>query len=328
MSEEGGVTASGDTGGTASVASSGRKRATGEAAAGPATAPATVGAALRQAREAAGLSLDEVANRTKVRPGLLKAIEADDHDTLPALTYSVGFVKAFARTVGLDANQIGERYRSESQKGDPVPTMVDMQPLDARRMPSKLLVATVSFGLVLALGLFWAWGAGLFGQATPPPPVVAESQATIPVVADDDFPDQETPPADTIDPAAVVTLTANTEVWLKISDKVSGDTFFMGTMAPAQVLTLPPGKPWVLRTGRAGALDVKVGERAIPPLGGPAETVRALSLAPADLAAIPTPAAGGLAPMKPVERVTTPAGAPAGTAAPAGVSAGNVAPVQ
>lgn len=314
MSEEGGVAATGDTEGTPAATPAGRKRVAVEADVAP--CPETVGAVLREAREAAGLSLEDVAKQTKVRPGLLKAIEADDHDALPALTYSVGFVKAFARTVGLDAKQVGDRYRTESQKGAPVPTMVDMQPLDAKRMPSKWLVATVSGALVLILGLFWAWGAGLLGPAPPPPPVVAESPSTIPVVADEDFPDPEALPANAVDPAATVTLTANTEVWLRISDKDTGDTFFIGTMAPAQIVTLPPGKPWVLRTGRAGALDVKVGERVIPPLGGPTETVRALSLAPADLVAIPTPAAGGLAPMKPVDSLTTPVGAPAAPSAP------------
>ncbi len=316
MSEKDGVKASEDAArtpaeaaaGTAAAAPSGRKAS----ARTEVPPPATIGAALSQAREAAGLSLDEVADRTKVRPGLLKSIEADDHDKLPALTYSVGFVKAYARTVGLDADAAGERYRTESQKGDPIPTMVDMQPLDARRMPSKWLVAALSAALVLALGLFWAWGAGWFAPAPPAPPIVAEADHSAPALPDEDFAEADAPAPASVDPSVPVTLTANTEVWLKISDRDSGETFFQGTMAPAQIVTLPPGKPWVLRTGRAGALDVKVGEKAVPPLGGAAETVRALSLAPADLLALPVPAAGGLAPLKPIDSL-----APAATPAPA-----------
>lgn len=314
MSEEDGVQADGTPDGAATGSDSGRKASARATPVKPAP-PATVGQELRQAREAAGLSVQDVADRTKVRPGLLGLIEADDHDQLPALTYSVGFVKAYARTVGLDPIATGERYRQESQKGDPVPTMVDMQPLDARRMPSKRLVALVSAALVLALGLFWAWGAGWLTATPPPPPLAAEAPSNIPVVADEDFPEADAPVVAPVDASAPVTLTAKTEAWVKISDPVNGETFFMGTLAPAQALTLPPGKPWVLRTGRAGALEVKVGDRAIPPLGGEAETVRALSLAPADLLALPVPAAGGLAPVKPIDslgvaRPVAPAPAP------------------
>jgi len=283
-----------------------------------AAVPDTIGGVLRQAREAAGLSLHDVAHRTKVRPGLLTLIEADEHDALPALTYSIGFVRAYARTVGLDPVACGERYREESRKGAPVPTMVDMQPLDARRMPSKRLVAGVGAALVLVLGTFWGWGAGWFSAPPPPVPLIAE--AGEPPLMDEDFSeataavpgaaDSAAPVPGAPVPGAPVSLRAKTEVWLRVSDRDSGETFFMGTMAPAQVLTLPPGKPWVLRTGRAGALDVKVGERAIPPLGGDAETVRALSLAPADLLALPVPSAGGLAPMQPIANAASSPGAP------------------
>jgi transcriptional regulator with XRE-family HTH domain len=110
--------------------------------------PATIGVELRAARARAGLSLDAVAERTKVRPGVLRLIEDDAHDRLPALTYTLGFVKAYARTVGLDAAAAAERYRRESQKGEPVPAVIDLKPLDAQRRPSSRLVWR-SAGLVL-----------------------------------------------------------------------------------------------------------------------------------------------------------------------------------
>jgi transcriptional regulator with XRE-family HTH domain len=261
-------------------------------------APArTIGEALRQAREAAGLTLAQVAERTKVRPGILSEIEADDHDKLPALTYSLGFVKAYARTVGLDPAEAAERYRVESQKGDPVPTMVDLLPLEEKRLPSPALVAGSVALLLLLLGGFWAWGAGWLTPAAPPVPEtpVAMAEAATPSDADPSAAPAGDPAAPAADPAAAVTLTAKEEVWLRISD--GQETLFMGTMSKGQTMTLPQGRAWTLRTGRAGALDVKVGATAIPPLGGPAEQVRNLSLKPADLLA--RPATGGLAPATP-----------------------------
>jgi hypothetical protein len=59
----------------------------------------------------------------------------------------------------------------------------------------------------------------------------------------------------------------------------------MGTMTPGQTMALPPGRQWMLRTGRAGAVEVRVGNRAIPPLGGPAESIRNVLLTPEALSA-------------------------------------------
>jgi transcriptional regulator with XRE-family HTH domain len=294
----------------------GRKR-NGRSEAGPAMVaePRTIGAQLLQAREAAGLTLAQVAERTKVRPGILKQIESDAHDELPALTYSLGFVKAYARTVGVDPVAAAERYRLESQKGDPIPTMVDLQPLEEKRLPSRGIVMGSVAALVLLLLGFWAWGAGWLTPPPPAPPAAADAATDGADVATSE-PDEaaSAATADALPPTpsadAPVTLTATQEVWLRIAD--GQESFFMGTMAKGQTLALPPGRAWTLRTGRAGALEVKVGGTPVPPLGGEAEQVRNLSLKPADLLARPAAAASGLPPTV----VTAPA--PAGRAAPAG----------
>ncbi|MGL6042690.1 MAG: helix-turn-helix domain-containing protein [Sandaracinobacteroides sp.] len=268
----------------------------------------TIGSALKQAREAAGLTLAQVAERTKVRPGILTQIEADAHDQLPALTYSIGFVKAYARTVGLDPIAAAERYRLESQKGDPVPTMIDLQPLEEQRLPSRGLVVGTVAALVLLIGGFWAWGAGWLAPGAPaaPAPVRDEGAATDPDPAGPA--DALAPPPAPIAAGGAVVLTATEEVWLRIAD--GQESFFMGTMAKGQTLTLPPGRAWTLRTGRAGALQVKVGGTAVRPLGGPAEQVRNLSLKPADLLGRPEAAAGGLQPTRLIDAPAAPQGPP------------------
>jgi transcriptional regulator with XRE-family HTH domain len=270
--------------------------------------PRTIGEALRQAREAAGLTLAEVAERTKVRPGILAEIEADDHDRLPALTYSLGFVKAYARTVGMDPIAAAERYRQESRKGDPIPTQVDLQPLEAKRLPStRLVVATVALLALLVAG-FWAWGAGWLASTPPAEPTDQMTAAANNVQPAE--PETEEAAAPAADPAAPVTVTAREEVWLRISDGT--ETLFMGTMTPGQSMALPAGRAWQLRTGRAGALDVKVGGTAVPPLGGPAEQVRNLSLKPEDLLARQA---------RPGLPITTPGIAPGPAPAPAAAPA-------
>jgi len=254
--------------------------------------------ALRRAREQAGLSLEDVTRRTKVRRGILTAIEEDRHDELPALTYTLGFVKAYARTVGLDAGDAAQRYRAESAKADPVPSIVDLEPIDARQIPSRGLAAAGVALLLLALAGFWAWGAGLFDGPLPPPPAAPEAEVA--QAAAPGEPDAGLAEDGTVAPAPAeggpVLLKAREEVWLRIDNRETGARFFEGTLAPGQELAIPPGEPLQLRTGRAGAIEVRVGEAALPPLGGPVEQLRGVSLAPADLRAraAALPAAGGL----------------------------------
>ena len=70
------------------------------------------GAVLAAAREAAGIDLVDLARESRVPLRHLTAIEADSHASLPALPYTVGFVKTFARAVGLDPEALALQFRA------------------------------------------------------------------------------------------------------------------------------------------------------------------------------------------------------------------------
>src|SRR5687767_15066864 len=63
---------------------------------------------LRHARERLGLSLRDIADRTKIRTTILGAIENNETDRLPPPIFTRGFVKAYAREVGLDPGRFVE----------------------------------------------------------------------------------------------------------------------------------------------------------------------------------------------------------------------------
>lgn len=254
------------------------------------------GAMLAAARAAAGLELTDIARETRVPLRHLRALEADRHDQLPALPYAVGFVKAYARAVGLDSDTAADQFRAETTKGAHVPTAMTLEPLDERRLPSSWLVLA-SVGIVAAIiaGLS-AWGAGVFDPA--PPAVVAAPFEPVAVPASSA--DPATPVAVTgagtagVAPAAgallvaagPVVLTAREDVWVKIYEKAGKTTAKIGVLAAGERYAVPVDPPGLLLwTGKAGALEVSVGGRALPPLGGPVETVRDISLAAADLVA-------------------------------------------
>ena len=67
---------------------------------------ATAGAKLRAAREAAGLSVDAVAQQLKLAPRQVKAIEDDDWQHLPGRTFARGFARNYARFVHVDPEAV------------------------------------------------------------------------------------------------------------------------------------------------------------------------------------------------------------------------------
>jgi len=64
------------------------------------------GAALRQAREAAGLSIDSIAHQLKLHPRQVQALEDGTHDQLPGRTFVRGFMRNYARALNLDPAQV------------------------------------------------------------------------------------------------------------------------------------------------------------------------------------------------------------------------------
>ena len=71
-----------------------------------AAAPPTAGAILAQAREAAGLSVQDVAVQLRLAPRQVTAIERDDFASLPGRTFVRGFVRNYARLLKLDVDAI------------------------------------------------------------------------------------------------------------------------------------------------------------------------------------------------------------------------------
>ena len=68
------------------------------------------GATLRHAREQRRLTIGQIADATKISLANLQALEASDYERLPAAVYARGFVRAYAREVGLDPAEMSEQY--------------------------------------------------------------------------------------------------------------------------------------------------------------------------------------------------------------------------
>jgi cytoskeletal protein RodZ len=65
-------------------------------------------------RELRGLARDEVIRATKIAPGVVEALEAGDAARIPPRAYVVGYLRAYAAAVGLDADEVVLRFEETS----------------------------------------------------------------------------------------------------------------------------------------------------------------------------------------------------------------------
>ncbi|MFE2066159.1 helix-turn-helix domain-containing protein [Streptomyces sp. NPDC059467] len=82
----------------------------------------SVGRALKQARIAAGLTVDEISGSTRVRIAIVHAIEADDFAPCGGDVYARGHIRTLAKAVGLDPEPLLAQFSAEHGGGRPAPT--------------------------------------------------------------------------------------------------------------------------------------------------------------------------------------------------------------
>ena len=301
--------------------------------------PKTAGEKLREAREAQGLSLAEIAARTRVPVRQLEAIEADNYAALPSITYSVGFAKAYARAVDLDEVAIAREVRSASDQPSAARrTEYEAYAIDEpARVPSRgLAIGTLIAAVLLLVGVGLFYGTNLFGDDDTAPAPVAETVAEEPLA-----PVVAAPP--TV-PTGPVVLTATDEVWLKVYD-MAGKTLFSGTLKAGEIYTVPADATApLINVGRPDQLQITVGGAPVAPLGDGRVAIKDVAIDAASLvargaagAAVVGPgatAAPAAAAPRPGRRTTPrasravpPASAPLNIAAPVPIAPEPAAPV-
>lgn len=89
-----------------------------------------IGTQLRRAREAMGLTLEDVQQKTKIHAEYLQALERDRFDSLPSPFYVRAFLRTYARCLGMDPQPLLDRYERLNQGGaDPAASFRRTRPL-------------------------------------------------------------------------------------------------------------------------------------------------------------------------------------------------------
>ena len=116
----------------------------------------TLGEKLRQAREERGISISEVAEQTRISSLYLKSIEDDNYKPLPGGIFNKGFVKAYAKYVGVDEQEALQDYarllaQNEETFEDSIPRYRPEVLTDEARSASSLVPTVVFAVIILAL---------------------------------------------------------------------------------------------------------------------------------------------------------------------------------
>ena len=150
------------------------------------------GAMLRAARDAAGLSVPQVAQRLKLTTRMVEAIEASDRRGFPAMAYLRGYTRSYARLLGIDPEPLLEAYAREAPEPSE-PMMV--QPGQVGNAFPRIPVAMIGGGLLalaVLLLIVWQWpvdegSAGPVGDTRPSAGVdatLAGENLTVPTAND------------------------------------------------------------------------------------------------------------------------------------------------
>ncbi len=270
---------------------------------------------LKRKRLDRGFDLVDVARETRIPLRHLNALEAGDFSNLPALAYSIGFVRTYARYLGLDSDATARQFKTESPQLESQLTATMPEMDSESRLPSRNVILGSLAGLGTLVAVLVAYSA-LKGDDVPAtetgstdaiptvqaPPVL--SQTAAPPVAE-----TVAPPPAPVDPATVavppagvaalptangpvvpgvptvgLVLRAKEDSWIKVSDG-GPVSLKIGILKAGETYSVPQVPNLRLQTGNAGGLEMIYNGKLMPPLGVKGEVLRNKSLDTAQLLA-------------------------------------------
>jgi cytoskeleton protein RodZ len=230
---------------------------------------------LRRQREVREISLRDIAERTKISLRYLEAMEADRFDLLPAPVFAKGFLREYARYVGLSPDDVVNHYLSEHHPEELAAETKEEPKVRSRAKAAEsgppAMRPNWSWGLLLALaGLvllvlvaLGAWFADRRHEdrrdGSQAPPMTAPTPE--PAAAQPAVPARPTPPP----PSAPiqVSLDFSHDCWVEaVID--GGKHRFSELRVQGESLPLEAEKSISLTLGNAGAVDIQVNGYPLP----------------------------------------------------------------
>ncbi|MEV5934874.1 RodZ domain-containing protein [Streptomyces sp. NPDC052079] len=233
----------------------------------------SVGRALQQARIAAGLTVDDVSTATRVRLGIVHAIEADDFTSCGGDVYARGHIRTLARAVDLDPAPLIAQFETEHGGGRPAPTpaapLFEAERIRPERrgpnwtaaMVAAIVVVIGFVGFTMVKGEDEGGTTNVAGDATPSKSASPTPKSKKPV-------DPEPKPSDSAiaaapqDKVTVQVTAADGRSWISAKDH-NGRLLFDGLLKQGDSKTFQDSSKINLVLGDAGAIDLFVNGKKI-----------------------------------------------------------------
>lgn len=235
-----------------------------------------IGELLKAAREEKGLSLEEIQMITKIRLKHLKALEAGEFDQIPGEVYVKGFMVNFAKTVGLDGEQILEKYYELKNQDTAVTQDEELVFSEKSDLPEEkgkvgkkpIITIGVISGILIIVGvIFFIFTRPRSSvQVTEPEPVIDQVEVetkeepvlSLPLEEQDEVVQKVEP---------VLRAEATEVVWIGLYKKNSGEMIFEGTLYPSDHQEWLLTEDVLMRIGNAGGLKLIYKEKELGKLG-------------------------------------------------------------
>lgn len=118
------------------------------------------GELLRHVREEKGMELEEVSSAIHVRVVQLRAIEEGHIESLPGMTYALGFVKSYASYLKLDPTTVANKFKAEHSVAPNKPDLKFPEPMAENKMPDPVMIGAAVFGVVVLLAVWFFFSGG------------------------------------------------------------------------------------------------------------------------------------------------------------------------
>jgi transcriptional regulator with XRE-family HTH domain len=165
---------------------------------------------LRRERELRHISLDDVAERTKINRRYLAAIEEGHYDRLPGEAFIRGFIRAYAQSVGLDPEDTLLLYTQARVAQEPPPVRAEWIPQESRTRDARSLIWLLVAGVIVIGGTLL----GIVSLLT------FDASSLLRLTSPTDVAD-----APAVSPPLILTAIADSDTWLRlvIDDRESHD---------------------------------------------------------------------------------------------------------
>ena len=252
---------------------------------------ASFGEELRREREIRGISLKEISDATKISKRFLEAIERNDHKTLPAPVFTRGFVREYARYLGLNSEDIVNRYNFAAAGDDRIEqsqhlerlTQPQAPPLPRDRVPAgarksipppyaRIDRNIYILGIIVAALLGASWWAFKHKRETRAEEARAEA-ATTTIAAKPAAPPPVPVPEPQIDDTLRLTIDVSRDSWVTL--QADGKKILDERLREGDHRTFEAKEAFhFVAVGNAGGLAMKLNDIDLPSLGKRGQVVK------------------------------------------------------